>query len=167
MMNNMYEKYEWLKRVPLLALAFLLSLAFEVGPVYAQDSDGDTVADSVDLDDDNDGILDVVERPSPDVTTWINQVGGITAVGNTLHFSSSAPSSWNSTLTSLDFSALGVSGTYTVSFTPDQGNIRNVRELVRAGPTSTTPCICGQMVFSGFMKVAQTSTVPVILLVIS
>ncbi|MFP6904588.1 MAG: SdrD B-like domain-containing protein, partial [Verrucomicrobiota bacterium] len=139
MMNNMHEKYEWLKRIPLLALVSLLSLAFDAGPVYAQDSDGDSVADSVDLDDDNDGILDVAERPSPDVTTWINQVGGITAVGNTLHFSSSAPSSWNSTLTSLDFSALGVSGTYTVSFTPDQGNIRSVMiGLNKAGQNSGT-----------------------------
>ena len=51
MMNNMHEKYEWLKRIPLLALISMLSLAFDAGPVYAQESDGDSVADSVDLDD--------------------------------------------------------------------------------------------------------------------
>jgi hypothetical protein len=123
------EKYEWLKRSPLIILACLLSLAFSAGQVYALDSDGDSILDSIDLDDDNDGVLDVNEMAIPDpiaVTSWINQIGGISAVGNTLHFSTSAPSSWNSTLTSLDFSELGISEIYTLSFTLDQGDISNV-----------------------------------------
>ena len=128
-MKTSYEKYEWLKRSPLIILACLLSLAFAAGQVYALDSDGDGILDSIDLDDDNDGVLDVNEMAIPDpitVNTWINQIGGITAVGSTLHFSASAPSSWNSTLTSLDFSELGISDVYSLSFTLDQGDMSNV-----------------------------------------
>ena len=128
-MKTSYEKYEWLKRSPLIILTCLLSLAFSAGQVYALDSDGDGILDSIDLDDDNDGVLDVNEMAIPDpiaVNTWINQIGGITAVGNTLHFSASAPSSWSSTLTSLDFSELGISDVYSLSFTLDQGDMSNV-----------------------------------------
>ena len=144
-MKTSYEKYEWLKRSPLVILTCLLSLAFSAGQVHALDSDGDSILDSIDLDDDNDGILDVNEMAIPEpiaVTTWINQIGGISAVGNTLHFSASAPSSWSSTLTSLDFSELGISDVYSLSFTLDQGDISNVLlGLNKAGPnygTSTT-----------------------------
>jgi len=128
-MKTSYEKYEWLKRSPLVILTCLLSLAFSAGQVHALDSDGDSILDSIDLDDDNDGILDVNEMAIPEpiaVTTWINQIGGISAVGNTLHFSASAPSSWSSTLTSLDFSELGISDVYSLSFTLDQGDMSNV-----------------------------------------
>jgi hypothetical protein len=127
-MKTSYEKYEWLKRSPLIVLACLLSLAFAAGQVYALDSDGDGILDSIDLDDDNDGILDTNEigGPTIPVTTWINQIGGITAVGNTLHFSKWAPPNWNSSVTSLDFSEMGINEHYTLSFTPDQGDISNV-----------------------------------------
>ncbi len=42
-------------------LLFLGLLLTGMPTVYAQDTDGDGVADSVDLDDDNDGILDTDE----------------------------------------------------------------------------------------------------------
>lgn len=141
-MRTTHMKLEWLTAT---ALACVLGLAFDTTRVYAQDLDGDTIPDSVDLDDDNDGILDTDEMASPNVlnqSSWVNQVGGITPVENTLHFSAAAPSSWTSTINSLDFTQMGVGGTYTFSFTLDQGDISNVLlGLNKAGPnygTSTT-----------------------------
>ncbi len=141
-MRTTHMKLEWLTAT---ALACVLGLAFDTTRIYAQDLDGDTIPDSVDLDDDNDGILDTDEMASPNVlnqSSWVNQVGGITAVENTLHFSASASSSWTSSINSLDFTQMGVGGTYTFSFTLDQGDISNVLlGLNKAGPnygTSTT-----------------------------
>jgi hypothetical protein len=71
--------------------------------------------------------------------SWVNQVGGITAVENTLHFSAAAPSSWTSSINSLDLTQMGVGGTYTLSFTLDQGDISNVLlGLNKAGPNYGT-----------------------------
>lgn len=74
-----------------LALIFLL---FSFTVVYAQDTDGDGIANSIDLDDDNDGIIDAIECTGNNTVTnpsftvnaagwtldpaWISNAGNVT-----------------------------------------------------------------------------------------
>ncbi|KAB1157307.1 hypothetical protein F7018_10275 [Tenacibaculum aiptasiae] len=60
-----------MKRVKLIAFLCILFSINIVHIGYSQDTDGDGVVDSIDIDDDNDGILDVVEDPVDIV--WISE----------------------------------------------------------------------------------------------
>lgn len=53
-----------MNKIKLLLFYTFLIFSFSVNSLQAQDTDGDGIANSTDLDDDNDGILDTVECPS-------------------------------------------------------------------------------------------------------
>ena len=55
----------------LLSFIFVISFSFVCFTSYSQDTDGDGIANSLDLDDDNDGILDSAEQcGSPAILDW-------------------------------------------------------------------------------------------------
>ncbi|MFP3598628.1 thrombospondin type 3 repeat-containing protein [Chryseobacterium sp. SIMBA_029] len=53
-----------MNKIKLLLFYTFLTFSFSVNSLQAQDTDGDGIANSTDLDDDNDGIPDTVECPS-------------------------------------------------------------------------------------------------------
>jgi len=82
------------------------------------DTDGDGIVDGADLDDDNDGILDVNEPASPAITNWTAAGGAnVTTSGDTLTYTYTGTNGWNSSVNSDNVSALGYSDGYEVSFT--------------------------------------------------
>ncbi len=82
------------------------------------DTDGDSVDDSTDLDDDNDGILDSDEPLSPKITNWTAAGGAnVTTSGDTLTYAYTGANGWNSSVHSDNVSALGYTDKYEVSFT--------------------------------------------------
>ncbi|MBL1142161.1 MAG: DUF4347 domain-containing protein [Proteobacteria bacterium] len=83
------------------------------------DTDGDGVVDGADLDDDNDGILDVDEPISPSITSWTAAGGSnVTSSGDTLTYAYTGTNGWSSgSVHSDNISSLGYTDKYEVSFT--------------------------------------------------
>ncbi len=67
-------------------LTCFLMFCFTQTTLYAQDSDGDTIPDNVDLDDDNDGILDKNEKLRCDEPAITNSTSGSGIYQNQLYF---------------------------------------------------------------------------------
>jgi len=126
---NTFIKY---LSVLLIMLSFLLASTIS----YAQDTDGDNVVDTIDLDDDNDGILDTDEGVCQTSTKW--DTGGTTAgTGNqnaTFTFGSSVVNATISTTGGLFLAGVETdilrfnedlpgNGTYTISLDASLENI--------------------------------------------
>ncbi|MGB5418689.1 LamG-like jellyroll fold domain-containing protein, partial [Algibacter sp.] len=70
-----------MKKFLLLKILFVTILLFS-NTIYAQDSDGDGIADSTDLDDDNDGIIDALECQNLLVDSGFNNKTGLSNGNN-------------------------------------------------------------------------------------
>ncbi len=79
------------------------------------------------------GIGHVGQTP---INSWTNQVGGVTATGNTLTYvDNGAPEEWGSQINSANVSTLGYTDDYTIRFTLD--NTTNYSWIVGLGSTET------------------------------
>jgi len=88
-----------------LVVAILWGVTINYG--QATDTDGDTVLDTVDRDDDNDGILDTAECPAQYATYDSSVISGMTGPVETI--------------TGIDLPSLNTSATLTI--TEDGGNL--------------------------------------------
>ncbi|UII78791.1 hypothetical protein [Flagellimonas sp. CMM7] len=118
-----------------------LFLSLSITVVSSQDSDFDGIVNTVDLDDDNDGILDSVEQgPEPEITDWTRDSNStqnnIVVTGNSLV--STGTSSWAEAYYSPDLSTLGVGGDYEFSFTIDNTAGKTVMIGLNASGNNTT-----------------------------
>jgi len=126
-----------------LAILAFIFFIFQTGPLSAQDSDGDLIPDSSDIDDDNDGILDTIEifgcqnaisyefydlAPSGDTVDNIPTTGAL-AIGETTSFDVDAlqgevdPGDRNDfSIRYIGYVLIATGGTYTFYTSSDDGS---------------------------------------------
>ena len=89
--------------------------------VDSLDSDKDGVANRTDVDDDNDGILDINEINAAAPAGWMTLVGGVTTTANSISYSGTG--GWGTAeATAQPMSVLGLKDNYTLSWTVDRNN---------------------------------------------
>lgn len=96
----------------------LFALSAPTTSFLGGDSDGDGVADGVDLDDDNDGLADSAETPPGpvDIVDWSNEVNGVTASGNAVTYDGTGGPGFTSQINSAFMSTYGFTDDYEVSW---------------------------------------------------